>query len=164
VAIGLADRAAVFSGPHIHEQLKPDAIGGVYFPAALGRHKWGFKNFLPVLLYGTAPDLHLGAKIPTAILATNTQSEPNSHPCPKPVEWMEWLCRLASRDGDTILDPFLGSGTTAVACIRTGRKCIGIELEEKYCEIAAKRCDRELDQGRLFKPEPKVRETQMVLA
>jgi DNA modification methylase len=84
------------------------------------------------------------------------------HPFEKPVGLIEILIGWLS--GQSILDPFLGSGTTAVACIRTGRKCIGIELEEKYCETAAKRCDRELDQGRLFKPEPKVRETQMVLA
>jgi DNA modification methylase len=54
----------------------------------------------------------------------------------------------------TILDPFTGSGTTAIACIRTGRRFIGCELSEEYCEIAAKRCDRELDQGKLFTAPP----------
>ena len=69
---------------------------------------------------------------------------------------MEWCVLRFSLESDTILDPFLGSGTTAVACIRTGRRCIGIEISEEYCAIAAKRCDRELDQGQLFEraPEP----------
>ena len=44
-------------------------------------------------------------------------------------------------DAVYILDPFFGSGTTAVACVRLNRKCIGIELEEKYCEIAADRIE-----------------------
>lgn len=62
----------------------------------------------------------------------------NLHPTQKPISLMEW-CLLQSGDIQTILDPFLGSGTTAVAAKKLGRKCIGIEIEEKYCEIAAKR-------------------------
>lgn len=76
------------------------------------------------------------------------------HPNEKPVAMVQDFIQWHSSEGDLILDPFLGSGTTAVACLRTGRRCIGIELEEKYCEIAAKRCEREIEQGRLFQPEP----------
>jgi DNA modification methylase len=61
----------------------------------------------------------------------------NEHPTQKPVALMEWT--LTFINGETILDPFMGSGTTGVACIRTGRKFIGIEKEPKYFEIACKR-------------------------
>lgn len=134
-------RVACFIGPHIHELPKPAAIGGVYVPSAAGRHSWGFKNFLPVLLYGAAPDLNLGAKTPTAIRSNETV-EQNGHPCPKPISWMQWLVKLTSREGETILDPFMGSGTTLVAAKSLGRKCIGIEIVERYAEIAAKRLEQ----------------------
>ena len=75
-AMQLTGRAAVFIGPHIHELPKFDALGGVYCSAATGRHQWGFKNFLPVLLYGTYPDLHKGAHYPT-VIASNETAERN---------------------------------------------------------------------------------------
>jgi len=61
------------------------------------------------------------------------------HPAQKPVAMIERLIRLSSNETDLILDPFLGSGTTAVACKRLNRKFIGIEISEKYCEIAKNR-------------------------
>ena len=62
------------------------------------------------------------------------------HPTQKPVALTEWMIGLSGVDSDaTILDPFMGSGTTGVACIKTGRRFIGIEIDEKYCEVAAKR-------------------------
>jgi DNA modification methylase len=67
------------------------------------------------------------------------------HPTQKPVELLEW-CLSKCPDAQTILDPFMGSGTTLVAAKLLNRKAIGIEIEEKYCEIAAKR----LAQDNLF--------------
>lgn len=129
LALSLCCRGAVFTGPHVWEQPKADAIGGIYLPAATGRHCWGFKNFLPVLLYGTAPDLHQGSR----------HSVFHSHPCAKPVEWMLWLVEHASRPGDVILDPFMGSGTTGVAALRRGRDFIGIESDAGYFAVAQRR-------------------------
>jgi len=64
----------------------------------------------------------------------------NNHPTVKPLKLMSYLITLGSHEGDIVLDLFLGSGTTALACKMLNRKCIGFEIEEKYCEIAAKRC------------------------
>lgn len=136
-------RAAVFVGPHIWELPRATAIGGVYCPSGTGRHRWGFKTFLPVLLYGTAPTLEIGLGAPKAntISSTATAAD-NGHPCPKPLTWMRWLIDLTSLPGETIVDPFMGSGTTLRAAKDLGRKAIGIEIEER--EIAAKRMGQEV--------------------
>ena len=72
-----------------------------------------------------------------------------THPTQKPIELMRWCLGLFAK-ADTTLDPFLSSGTTAIACERLKRKWIGIEIEEKYCEIAAKRIEQERKQLKLF--------------
>lgn len=65
------------------------------------------------------------------------------HPTPFPVELPKRCIKLFSYVGDTILDPFLGSGTTLIACVETGRKGIGIEIDRSYCEMAKQRLIRE---------------------
>jgi len=160
-ALDLVDRAAVFTGPHIHEQRKPTAIGGIYCAAATARNVWGFKNFLPVLLYGTAPDLHLGARVPTAIRSADT-AEANGHPCPKPESWMAWLVELTSRVGETVLDPYAGSGTTGVSCAHLGRQFIGIEIEPRYFDIACRRIEAAYRQRDLFLAEPAPRKAEQL--
>jgi len=69
------------------------------------------------------------------------------HPTQKPAQVMIEAIEWAARDCATILDPFMGSGTTGVACVRMGRQFIGIEIVEKYCAIARDRIKRELAQG-----------------
>jgi len=63
----------------------------------------------------------------------------NKHPTVKPIKLFEWLIRLVTREGQAVLDPFLGSGTTAIAAYRSNRKYIGIEKEKEYIEIAKSR-------------------------
>ena len=76
---------------------------------------------------------------------------PRVHPTQKPIRVMVWSIEQVG--GGTILDPFLGSGTTAVACIKTGRKCIGMEISEQYAEIAARRCEEAFDAQALYRQE-----------
>lgn len=61
------------------------------------------------------------------------------HPAPFPIELPRRCIKLFSFAGDTVLDPFLGSGTTLIACLETGRAGIGVEINRKYCELAVKR-------------------------
>jgi DNA modification methylase len=78
------------------------------------------------------------------------------HPTQKPIALMQW-CLGFLPDASTILDPFMGSGTTGVACANLGRKFIGIEIEPKYFDIACRRIADAYKQPRLFddpKPEP----------
>ena len=81
------------------------------------------------------------------------------HPTQKPVGVMEW-CLTHTPDAQTILDPFMGSGTTLVACAKMGRKGIGIELDPDYFEIACKRVEDAYRQGDLFVAPPKEKPIQ----
>lgn len=81
----------------------------------------------------------------TAKASHSDRGEGNTHPTVKPSNLMKWLVTLtATPTGGTVLDPFMGSGTTIFAAKDLGRRAIGIELDEKWCEIAAKRCSQEV--------------------
>ena len=83
-----------------------------------------------------------------------TENRTFCHPSQKPVELMQWCVRRHT-DAKTILDPFMGSGTTGVACVNLGRKFIGIEIDEGYFEIGLKRIEAAYRQPRLFaEPAP----------
>jgi len=89
-------------------------------------------------------------------------SDIREHPTQKPVGVMEW-CIGHLPDVNTILDPFMGSGTTGVACAKLGRKFIGIELEPKYFDIACKRIDDAYKQADLFVAPPAPKPKQVLL-
>ena len=72
-------------------------------------------------------------------LRASEQGISRVHPTQKPLALMMWLLNNYTQPGDTILDPFMGSGTTGVACVKTGRNFIGIELDPGYYAIAERR-------------------------
>ena len=76
--------------------------------------------------------------------------EERCHPTQKPEELFKWCIKQFSKENDLILDPFMGSGTTGVACANLNRNFIGIEISEKYCQIAEERIMRTLNQQKLF--------------
>lgn len=79
----------------------------------------------------------------------------NTHPTVKPVTLMQWLCRLTTPSGGLVLDPFMGSGSTGMACVYEGFRFIGIEKDEAYFDIAARRIEaavKEVEAG-LFSSE-----------
>jgi hypothetical protein len=81
----------------------------------------------------------------TAKASRADRGEGNDHPTVKPQDLLRWLSVLTKTPtGGTVLDPFMGSGSMMLAAKETGRKAIGIEIEEKYCEIAAERCSQEV--------------------
>lgn len=84
------------------------------------------------------------------------------HPTQKPLEVMKWVIGLCPK-ADTILDPFMGSGTTGVAAIQMGRKFIGIEREPKYFDIACKRIEQAAAQGQLFEQSPAIQVQEVLL-
>lgn len=72
------------------------------------------------------------------------------HPCQKPLPVMCWLVETVSDEGDTVVDNFMGSATTGIACLRTGRKFIGVERDPTHFATAVERIRQELAQGDLF--------------
>lgn len=101
----------------------------------------GFNTWEPVLMYGKRRIYTDAIRLPDCV---NHAKDTGGHPCPKPLRLLRWLIGEGSDKGATILDPFMGSGTTLRAAKDLGRKAIGIEIEERYCEIAAQRLAQEV--------------------
>ena len=92
---------------------------------------------------------------PAKLFRRHVVSFEKHHPTTKPLELMEWCIQQLPVDSTIVLDPFMGSGTTGVACVKLGRKFIGIEIEPKYFDIACKRISEALKQPDFFVEKPK---------
>jgi DNA modification methylase len=125
---------------------RPVWIASYSFPKGHKRAAGGGINaWEPVLIYGknTLPlDHKQFAPRPSDIV--------DGHPCPKPLEPFKWIIRTATSSGASILDPFMGSGTTGVAAVKLGRRFTGIEIEPSYFDIACRRISEALKQPDLF--------------
>jgi DNA modification methylase len=114
---------------------------------------FGNADAQPIFYYGkNAAKRNLG--VPCSYQLTET-AEVNGHPCVKPFRAWSKLVGNVTAHGQTILDPFMGSGTTGVAAVKLGRKFIGIEIEPKYFDIACRRISDALARPDLFIEAPK---------
>ena len=119
--------------------------------AGTGCGPWGFCCWQPILAYGKDPYLSGGKGRRPDIFNLTRLSKKTKHPCPKPLGIIKQIIQRGSlAENDTILDPFIGSGTTAIACEKLNRRWIGIEISEEYCEIAKQRIINETRQLKLF--------------
>jgi site-specific DNA-methyltransferase (adenine-specific) len=98
---------------------------------------------------------------PAKIWRQSVLSYEKFHPTQKPVPLMQWCIELL--DAKTILDPFMGSGTTGVAAVKLGRKFIGIEIEPKYLDIACRRIEEATRQPDMFIEQPKPAKQESLL-
>ena len=128
--------------------------GGNYFnlPPSRGWLVWRKPDRVPsaadVELAWTNIDMN-ARLIDHSIAATN--AERVGHPTQKPERVMRWCMDVAGvKAGSLVLDPYMGSGTTGVACMQLGHKFIGVEMEPKYFDIACRRIEDAQRQGRLF--------------
>jgi DNA modification methylase len=129
-------------------QMRPTAMQWSYDPIVAwwvpGKKPWSA---------GTATrDFFLANTAP--IIATPENIE-KGHPCPRPLDLVRHIVEQWCEPNTAVLDPFMGSGTTGVACAKLGRKFIGIEIEPRYFDIACERIRKAYDQPDMFIERPK---------
>jgi DNA modification methylase len=168
---GMARRVVITPGnTNLHKYPAPDWTGAWTWDTTTARGFWGWSQWQPILLYGQDPASSFGAF--NGVLRSDrihfsggqakiSHAEGRGHTCPKPLAFMNRLLLRFSVDGETILDPFMGSGTTLVACAKLGRKGIGIELDPDYFDIACKRVEEAYKQPDLFVPQPEEKPEQI---
>lgn len=139
--------------------------GGNYYPLPLARGwlTWFKPDAPPSMGHFEMAWTNLDQntrQVSCSISATN--KERVGHPTQKPLPVMHFSIKQAG-DVQSILDPFMGSGTTGVAAIQLGRKFIGIERDERYFEIACRRIEQAVGQGQLFAPAPTIQKQESLL-
>ena len=126
-------------------------------------NRWYMKNceFILYLYKGAARRIKdAGSKQLYSVL----QIDSSTHPTEKPVELMRHYIGNSTERRQSVLDPFMGSGTTGVACAKLGRKFVGIEIEPKYFDIACERIEKAYAQPDLFiEPSPKLTQSALEL-
>lgn len=159
--ISIACRVAMTPGrTNIWHYPPASDIGCFYQPAASGVSFWGRPTWQPILFYGTAPNI--GEQLKPLHFVLTEAAEKNGHPCPKPIGAWKWLLNKATKPDETVLDPFMGSGTTGVAAVNLGRRFIGIEIDREYFEIACRRIEAATKQLDMFINAPKPQQISLL--
>ena len=131
-------------------------------PGYLGRVLGGNET---VYVYGSPIISQEGRRVIPSVSpkAQPGDRQPNGHPCSRALVHQEFVVNWCSDEGETILDPFCGSGTTGVAAVKLGRRFIGIEIEQKYFDIACRRISEALKQPDMFieRPSPPKQEAML---
>lgn len=136
------DEQMIFGGNYVADLLPPSSCWLV----------WNKRDDLPSNNFADCELIWTSLKKPSKVYSYLWQGmlqgdmkhkETHFHPTQKPLSVMKW-CILQADKADIIIDPFMGSGSTIRASRDLNRKCIGIEIKEKYCEIAAKRCSQQV--------------------
>lgn len=149
---------------NLHDYPKPDWIASWTWETTATYGVLGYNQWQPILFYGEELEgfgnvngviksdrVHFSGG--SAQISRDTDGQ--GHTCPKPLKFVERLVCRFSLEAETILDPFMGSGTTGVAAVQLGRNFIGIEAEPRYFDIARKRIAAATRQEDLFIKKPK---------
>ena len=149
----MCERVAIIMGATAIWQFpEPKWVACWARPASSSRSKvGGFSHWSPILLYG---DIKLPVDFNSWHAIANAYPPGFGHPSPKPLCVMRWLVREVVDEGKTILDPFMGSGTTGVAAVQLGRRFVGIEVDQKYYDLARRRISDALARPDLFIKPP----------
>jgi site-specific DNA-methyltransferase (adenine-specific) len=161
---GISSRVLSFcSHSMISEFPSPDWVFCISWNTTGSYSKLGVCQWTPVLFWGSdiAGFGSVNGVLKSDVITISggagvgfARREEIDHPCPKPVNLMQRLLARFSCPDETVLDPFLGSGTTGVACAKLGRRFIGIEIEPTYFDIACRRIEAAYSQADLFIEPP----------
>lgn len=159
VDVAIMPSCQIKSMTWIYATIPPDWLL-CWFKGSPGHRAFvGFNSWEPHLVYGKRP----GTQYHDHFSARPSDQDPtNGHPCPKSIGWANYLISRATLPDDTVVDPFLGSGTVLMACAKLGRKGIGIEKDKKYFDIACRRVEEAYKQGDFFIERPKIKQESFI--
>lgn len=132
-------------------------------PAGTGRGPWGFTCWTPIAVYGKDPYLGKGS-MPDTFVDYKAKRIGYDHPYEKPLSIMNWLVNRCTLPGWSILDPFMGSGSTGEAALSYGRRFTGFEISEKYFEVAKERLEKVSQKTFLFSEDELIKSQSELFA
>ena len=110
----------------------PDSFGCLYQPASPSFQSFGYADCQPIFYYGTPANGNAGKRCSFVVKHNAEGRQISWHPCPKPISVVSWMVTEHCKEDAVICDPYLGSGTTAVAAVRHGKRFIGAEIVPEY--------------------------------